>query len=99
MRFRGFTQTIDRYGENQGMQESGIGFYYDESFNTFAELKQSLKKRFGNKDNLISPFTSAVKRTRKDDGAPNVMVDNNRAQEALDSKERDTLQTNEIEIK
>ena len=99
LRFRGFTQTIDRYGENQGMQESGIGFYYDESFNTFAELKQSLKKRFGNKDNLISPFTSAVKRTRKDDDSPNVEVDNNRAQEALDSKERDTLQTNEIEIK
>ena len=91
LRFRGFTQTIDRYGENQGMQESGIGFYYDESFNTFAELRQSLKQRFGNKDNLISPFTSAVKRTRKED-SPSVEVDNNGAQRALDSKEREVLQ-------
>jgi hypothetical protein len=45
-RLKGFTQTIDRYGENQGMQESGIGVYYSESFNTFRELGQSLKTRF-----------------------------------------------------
>ena len=45
-RFRGFTQTIDRYGENQGMQETGVGLYYSESFNTFKELGQSLKRRF-----------------------------------------------------
>ena len=47
-RFRGFTQTIDRYGENQGMQESGIGIYYGESFNTFKDLGESLKRRFVN---------------------------------------------------
>ena len=45
-RLKGFTQTIDRYGENQGMQESGVGVYYSESFNTFTELGQSLKARF-----------------------------------------------------
>ena len=45
-RLKGFTQTIDRYGENQGMQESGIGVYYSESFNTFTELGQSVKARF-----------------------------------------------------
>ena len=45
-RLKGFTQTIDRYGENQGMQESGVGVYYSESFNTFAELGKSLKTRF-----------------------------------------------------
>ncbi|MBO7198604.1 MAG: translocation/assembly module TamB domain-containing protein [Alistipes sp.] len=45
-RLKGFTQTIDRYGENQGMQESGVGVYYSESFNTFAELGESLKNRF-----------------------------------------------------
>ena len=49
-RFRGFTQTIDRYGENQGMQESGIGVYYGESFNTFKELGESLKRRFVNEE-------------------------------------------------
>ena len=42
-RFRGFTQTIDRYGENQGMQESGLGLYYGKSFNTFRELGASLR--------------------------------------------------------
>ena len=51
-RFKGFTQTIDRYGENQGMQESGIGVYYNESFNTFKELGQSLKYRFSPRDSL-----------------------------------------------
>ena len=58
LRFRGFTQTIDRYGENQGMQESGIGFYYNESFNTFAELIQSLKKRFGRKSEPLKDATN-----------------------------------------
>ena len=45
-RLKGFTQTIDRYGENQGMQESGVGVYYSESFNTFKDLGESLKNRF-----------------------------------------------------
>ena len=49
-RLKGFTQTIDRYGENQGMQESGVGVYYSESFNTFAELGKSLKTRFSRDD-------------------------------------------------
>ena len=47
-RLKGFTQTIDRYGENQGMQESGVGVYYSESFNSFPELWHSLKERFTN---------------------------------------------------
>ncbi len=47
-RLKGFTQTIDRYGENQGMQESGIGVYYAESFNTFGELGRSIRNRFTN---------------------------------------------------
>lgn len=47
-RLKGFTQTIDRYGENQGLQESGIGLYYGESFNTFKELGQSIRRRFSN---------------------------------------------------
>lgn len=81
-----FTQTIDRYGENQGMQESGIGLYYNESFNTFSELHQSLKNRFGNRDNLISPFMNVTKRTRKED-TPSVTIDNNRERRSLDKVE------------
>ena len=47
-RLKGFTQTIDRYGENQGMQESGVGLYYGESFNTFKDLGRSIRSRFVN---------------------------------------------------
>ena len=52
LRFRGFTQTIDRYGENQGMQEAGVGIYYSESFNTFKDLGQSIRNRFMHRDSL-----------------------------------------------
>lgn len=76
-RFRGFTQTIDRYGENQGMQESGIGLYYNESFNTFRALGKSLKNRFAHRDSLGRIITREehrelkrsereVRRTRRD---------------------------------
>lgn len=51
-RFRGFTQTIDRYGENQGMQESGVGLYYSESFNRFKDLRASIRKHFVRRDSL-----------------------------------------------
>lgn len=49
-KFRGFTQTIDRYDENQGLQETGIGFYYSENFNTFRELAESIRNRFSNEE-------------------------------------------------
>jgi hypothetical protein len=87
MRFRGFTQTIDRYGENQGMQESGIGFYYNESFNTFAELLQSLKNRFGGKGKGLKDATEGPE-DEKVDGA---VMDNKGEGESLDIIERDTL--------
>ena len=94
MRFRGFTQTIDRYGENQGMQESGIGFYYNESFNTFAELLQSLKNRFGGKGKGLKDATEGPE-DEKDDG---VVVDNKGEGESLDIIGRDTLQREELEL-
>lgn len=50
-RFRGFTQTIDRYGENQGMQESGVGLYLSTSFNKWRELKD-LRNYFVHRDSL-----------------------------------------------
>ena len=87
MRFRGFTQTIDRYGENQGMQESGIGFYYNESFNTFAELRQSLKQRFGKRS---EPLKNALETSAEEN--------NNPEPEALNREENDTLQIENIEL-
>lgn len=49
LKLRGFTQTIDRFDENQGLQEHGIGIYYKEDFNNFKDLRQRIKARFTNK--------------------------------------------------
>ena len=40
LRLKAFTQTIDRFDENQGLQETGIGISYKEDFNNFKDLKQ-----------------------------------------------------------
>lgn len=50
-RFKGFTQTIDRYGENQGLQESGVGLYYSESFNSFGDWARSIRQRIDGNEN------------------------------------------------
>ena len=49
LRLKGFTHTIDRFDENQGLQETGIGIYYKESFNNLSDLKQRVKDRFSSK--------------------------------------------------
>lgn len=41
-----FTRTITRFDENQGLQESGVGLYYTEDFNTFGDVLRNLKERF-----------------------------------------------------
>lgn len=46
LRLKGFTRTIDRFDENQGMQESGIGVYYREDFNNLTDLWRNIKQRF-----------------------------------------------------
>lgn len=48
LKLRGFTQTIDRFDENQGLQESGIGIYYKEDFSTFRDIVRNFKERFAN---------------------------------------------------
>lgn len=48
LKLRGFTQTIDRFDENQGLQESGIGIYYKEDFNNFRDIVRNFKERFAN---------------------------------------------------
>ncbi len=52
--FRGkvFTRTIDRYDENQGLQEHGVGLYYKKDFNTFSDL---LRRRRREKSNGLLP--------------------------------------------
>lgn len=49
LRLKAFTQTIDRFDENQGLQEPGIGISYKEDFNNFKDLKQRIRDRFTNK--------------------------------------------------
>ena len=46
LKLRGFTQTIDRFDENQGLQETGVGIYYKEDFNTWSDLKRRIRERF-----------------------------------------------------
>ena len=46
LRLKGFTHTIDRFDENQGLQETGIGIYFKEDFNNSRDLRMRLKNRF-----------------------------------------------------
>lgn len=49
LKLKGFTQTIDRFDENQGLQETGLGIYYKEDFNNWADLKRRVSERFMSK--------------------------------------------------
>jgi hypothetical protein len=71
-RLKGFTQTIDRYGENQGMQESGIGLYYGESFNTFADLGRSIRNRFTNTERQQRRRERREAKRQKRDSVPDI---------------------------
>jgi hypothetical protein len=76
------------------MQESGIGFYYNESFNTFAELRQSLRTRFGRGGTALKRVTQEA----SDVDTLKVERDNIHEADSLDIVERDTLQIENIEI-
>ena len=49
LKLKAFTQTIDRFDENQGLQETGVGIYYKEDFNNFRDLIRRIKERFTSK--------------------------------------------------
>lgn len=49
LKLKAFTQTIDRFDENQGLQETGIGIYFKEDFDNFRDLRQRIRERFTNK--------------------------------------------------
>ncbi|MBQ5634820.1 MAG: translocation/assembly module TamB domain-containing protein, partial [Alistipes sp.] len=52
LRLKGFTHTIDRFDENQGLQETGIGIYYKEDFDNAADLRRRVASRFSRKRRL-----------------------------------------------
>lgn len=45
LRLKGFTRTINRYDENQGLQENGVGIYYKEDFNVFGDIVRKAHMR------------------------------------------------------
>lgn len=63
LKLKAFTQTIDRFDENQGLQETGIGIYYKEDFNNFRDLRQRVKDRFVNKKRRALRQTKAAAKT------------------------------------
>ncbi|MEG1036733.1 MAG: translocation/assembly module TamB domain-containing protein [Mucinivorans sp.] len=46
LKLKGFTRTIDRFDETQGLQESGVGIYFRQDFKDSRDLKNRLKKSF-----------------------------------------------------
>ncbi len=43
---KGYSRTIDRFDENQGLQENGVGIYFKEDFNNMNDLLSRLRARF-----------------------------------------------------
>lgn len=60
LKLKAFTQTIDRFDENQGLQETGLGIYFKQDFNNFHDFRQRIKERFTN------PQKQAKRRARKE---------------------------------
>ncbi len=70
LRLKAFTQTIDRFDENQGLQETGIGIYYKEDFNNFRDLRRRVRERFINKERQErrqARLSAAAERTERDE--------------------------------
>ena len=49
LRLKGFTHTIDRFDENQGLQETGLGIYFKEDFDNAKNLRERLRNRFSSR--------------------------------------------------
>ncbi len=50
LKLKAFTQTIDRFDENQGSAgETGIGVYFKEDFDNLRDLRNRIRDRFTNK--------------------------------------------------
>ena len=50
LKLKAFTQTIDRFDENQGLQETGLGIYFKEDFDNFRDFRHRVRERFTNKN-------------------------------------------------
>jgi Spy/CpxP family protein refolding chaperone len=54
------------------MQESGIGLYYGESFNTFADLGRSIRNRFTNTERQQRRRERREAKRQKRDSVPDI---------------------------
>ncbi len=84
LRLKGFTQTIDRFDENQGLQETGIGIYYRESFNNFADLRERVKARFKASDERLEKREKRKSRKEEKRKAREAIVDDRRRGKGID---------------
>ncbi len=64
---KGFSRTIDRFDENQGLQENGVGLYYKRSFNRLSDLWRKKK----NNDRVDSEKSDNFVTTNPEDTTPN----------------------------
>lgn len=44
LKVKGFTRTIDRFDESQGLQDNGVGVYYRQEFQSWADLKAKYRR-------------------------------------------------------
>jgi hypothetical protein len=75
------------------MQEAGVGIYYSESFNSFADLGRSLRNRFVHRDSLGRELTRTEYRAMKAEQRDRRKIErenNKRQKAALDSVARAT---------
>lgn len=82
LKLKAFTQTIDRFDENQGLQETGIGVYFKEDFNNLRDLRQRIKERFTNKKRKARRM---ARRTARAAEKAEVEAEKNRQGEPADS--------------
>ena len=69
LKMKAFTQTIDRFDENQGLQETGIGIYYKEDFNNFRDFRRRVRERFTNKKRQARRAARKAEKARAEEAA------------------------------
>ncbi len=80
LRLKGFTHTIDRFDENQGLQETGLGIYYKEEFDNARDLRDRVANRFSRRRRNESSErrNSRIDTSGADEGAKEHLKDSER---------------------
>ena len=64
---KGFSRTIDRFDENQGLQENGVGLYYKRSFNRLSDLWRKKKEKAREDSEKSDTFVTTEKTQPKEE--------------------------------